>query len=75
MDRPLTHKYKLEQRNPTHFLSALFGITRKIRAVTWRGSYPGGGGGGGGGGDLVSTLLRCVCRKVKDMGPFSASSE
>ena len=30
---------------------------------------------GGGGGDLVSTLPGCVCRKVKDMGPFSASSE
>ena len=27
------------------------------------------------GGDLVSTLPGCVCRKVKDMGPFSASSE
>ena len=71
MDRPLTHKYKLEQRNPTHFLSALFGITRKIRAVTWRGSYPGGGGGA----DLVSTLPGCVCRKVKNIDPFSASSE
>ena len=31
--------------------------------------------GGGGGGDLVSTLPGCVCGKVKDMGPFSASSE
>ena len=30
---------------------------------------------GGGGGDLVSTLPGCVCRKGKDMGPFSASSE
>ena len=29
----------------------------------------------GGGGDLVSTLPGCVCPKVKDMGPFSASSE
>ena len=29
----------------------------------------------GGGGDLVSTLPGCVCRKVKDMGLFSASSE
>ena len=29
----------------------------------------------GGGGDLVSTLPGCVCRKVKDMGPFLASSE
>ena len=27
------------------------------------------------GGDLVSTLPGCVCRKMKDMGPFSASSE
>ena len=27
------------------------------------------------GGDLVSTLPGCVCQKVKDMGPFSASSE
>ena len=27
------------------------------------------------GGDLVSTLPGCVCRKVKDIGPFSASSE
>ena len=34
-----------------------------------------GGIPGGGGGDLVSTLPGCVCRKVKDMGPFSASSE
>ena len=24
----------------------------------------------GGGGDLVPTILRCVCSKVKDMGPF-----
>ena len=32
-------------------------------------------GGGGWGGDLVSTLPGCVCRKGKDMGPFSASSE
>ena len=30
---------------------------------------------GGGGGDLVSTMPVCVCPKVKDMGPFSASSE
>ena len=30
---------------------------------------------GEGGGDLVLTMLVCVCRKVKDMGPFSASSE
>ena len=29
----------------------------------------------GGGGDLVQTMPRCVCPKVKDMGPFSASSE
>ena len=28
-----------------------------------------------GGGALVSTLPGCVCRKVKDMGPFSASRE
>ena len=28
-----------------------------------------------GGGDLVSTMPVCVCPKVKDMGPFSASSE
>ena len=27
------------------------------------------------GGDLVSTLPGCVCRKRKDMGPFSAPSE
>ena len=27
----------------------------------------GGGGGGVGGGDLVPTLPRCVCTKVKDM--------
>ena len=33
------------------------------------------GGGRARGGDLVSTLPGCVCRKVKDMGPFSASSE
>ena len=31
--------------------------------------------GGGGGGDLVSSTPGCVCRKVKDMGPFSASRE
>ena len=30
---------------------------------------------GGGGGDLVSTMPGCVCREVKDMGPFLASSE
>ena len=39
---------------------------------------PGGGAGGGGagrGGDLVPTMPVCVCRKVKDMGPFLASSE
>ena len=29
----------------------------------------------GGGGDLVPTMPVCVCQKVKDMGPFSASSE
>ena len=29
----------------------------------------------GSGGDLVSTMPVCVCRKVKDMGPFLASSE
>ena len=31
----------------------------------------------GGGGDLqlVATMLICVCRKVKDMGPYSGSSE
>ena len=29
----------------------------------------------GDGGDLVSTLPVCVCPKVKDMGPFSASSK
>ena len=28
-----------------------------------------------GGGDLVPTMPGCVCPKVKDMGPFSASSE
>ena len=27
------------------------------------------------GGDLVSTMPVCVCPKLKDMGPFSASSE
>ena len=27
------------------------------------------------GGDLVPTMPVCVCQKVKDMGPFSASSE
>ena len=30
---------------------------------------------GGGGGDLVSTMPGCVCRKVKDMGPFEASNK
>ena len=34
-----------------------------------------GGARGGGGGDLVPIMPVCVCRKVKDMGPFSASSE
>ena len=29
----------------------------------------------GGGGDLVLTMPRCVCPKVKDMGPFWASRE
>ena len=28
---------------------------------------------GGGGGDLASTMLGCVCPKLKDMGPFSVS--
>ena len=32
---------------------------------------PRGGGGGGG----VVTMPGFVCRKVKEMGPFSASSE
>ena len=27
------------------------------------------------GGDLVPTMPGCVCPKVKDMGPFSTSSE
>ena len=27
------------------------------------------------GGDLVPTMPVCVCQKVKDMGPFLASSE
>ena len=34
-----------------------------------------GRAGGGGGGDLVPTMPGCVCPKVKDMGPFSASRE
>ena len=34
-----------------------------------------GGGGGATWFNLVSTLPGCVCRKVKDMGPFSASNE
>ena len=29
----------------------------------------------GGGGDMVPTMPRCVCPKVKDMGPFLASRE
>ena len=29
----------------------------------------------GGGGDLVATMPVCVCRKVKDMSHFLASSE
>ena len=33
------------------------------------------GRGGGGGVNLVPTMPRCVCPKVKDMGPFSASRE
>ena len=32
-------------------------------------------GGEGGGGDVVRTMPRCVCPKVKDMGPFLASRE
>ena len=43
-----------------------------------RGRRPGVEGigpGGGGGGDLVSTMPVCVCPKLKDMGPFLASSE
>ena len=31
--------------------------------------------GGGGGGRLGSDFARCVCPKVKDMGPYSASRE
>ena len=42
---------------------------RQERGVSWGG---GGGGGGGGEGDLVLTMSECVCRKVKDMGPFLA---
>ena len=40
-------------------------------------AHPGGGGGGGGGGRgyLDTTMPVCVCQKVKDMGPFSASRE
>ena len=34
-----------------------------------------GGGGGEWGGDLFPTMPGCVCPKVKDMGPFSASRE
>ena len=30
--------------------------------------------GGGEGGDLVSTLPVSMCRKLKDMGPFLAST-
>ena len=48
------------------FKQSLYG---NCRAVNWP------RGGGGGGGDLVSTVPVCVCPKVKDMGPFSASSE
>ena len=38
---------------------------------------PRGGGGRprGGGGDLVPSVPGCVCPKVKDTGPFSASLE
>ena len=32
-------------------------------------------GARGGGRDTVSTMPGCVCQKVKDTGPFSASSE
>ena len=36
----------------------------------------GKGHGSGGGGDLYQPYLDvCVCRKMKDMGPFLASSE
>ena len=31
--------------------------------------------GGGGGSNYVSTMPGCVCRKVKDVGPFLFSSE
>ena len=34
-----------------------------------------GGGAPGSGGDLVPTIPGCVCPKVKDMGPFSASRD
>ena len=39
------------------------------------GSSVGGITPGGGGGDLVPTTRGCVCPKVKDKGPFSASRE
>ena len=49
------------------------------RALTWsllwaKGPYPLGDLESQGG-DFVSTMPVCVCPKVKDMGPFSASSE
>ena len=35
------------------------------------GCAPGGGGGGGGGGGIGLMHARmCVCRKVKEMGPY-----
>ena len=38
-------------------------------------SRPDGAAWWGGGGNLVLTMHVCVCPKLKDMGPFSASSE
>ena len=47
------------------------GRTTQRKGGGWTGgrAYPGGGG------DLVQTMPGCVCPKVKDMGPISASRE
>ena len=55
-------KYSLKKHidDPEVFLTCFY-LTRNL--------------GGGGGGDFVLSLPRCVCPKVKDMGPFLASRE
>ena len=58
-------KYSLKEHidDPEVFLTCFY-LNRNL-----------GGGGGEGVGDFVLSLPRCVCPKVKDMGPFLASRE